>query len=426
MTKKGALILIILIFILLLGGLFSYYFFFVKPNSPVAPGETRSFSDFFPFGKSEDKKTTPEPTDEGTGGADPEAQQPIIAVPKLRQVSKEPVAGATVFDRMVEISTDGIKEKFNKTYIRYVDRATGHISEAVTDSLNVRRLSNTTMPKIYEALWGNRDTMLLRYLADDDTIRTYYARLFEATTTDQTKLPPLDGQFLAERIPAVVFSPKKDKIFYFSGGSTAMGIISNPNGQTRTEIYSSPFSEWLPEWPTDSIISLTTKATASLNGHSYFVNSKSGAVTKVLSDIRGLTTKVNPTGTYLLYGEGGRQHFLYTYDIQKKTATIVKGSTLPEKCVWSIADPKQAYCAIPDSFPAGEYPDDWYKGRVSFTDKIVKVDATSGTVTEIFNITDTGKTTVDAIDLHLNTKEDTLIFTNKKDYTLWSLNLSKE
>ncbi len=426
MTKKNALILIVLIFLLLGGGLYTYYFFVVQNQPTGVAGETRSFSDFFPFGKSEPKKVTPEENTEGGNAVVPEVQQPIVSIPKIRQVSKDPVAGATVFDRTIEIITDGVKEKFNKTFIRFVDRGTGHISETSTDSLNLRRLSNTTMPKIYEAVWGSRDTVLLRYLSDNDEIRTYSAQVKEASTTDPTQLPPLNGLFLPDRISAISFSPKSDKIFYMNGFTNATGIVSKPNGTSKTEIYSSPFTEWTLEWPTESVVTLTTKAAAAMNGYMYFVNSKTGSVSKILSNIRGLTTKVNPTGTHILYGQGGRQPLMSAYDVQKQTAVLVKKSTLPEKCVWSVINPKQAYCAMPAVFTAGDYPEDWYKGLVTFDDSIWKVDATTGEATKIFDPVATGDEKFDAIELHLNGKEDTLIFTNKKDYTLWSLNLSKE
>jgi hypothetical protein len=70
------------------------------------------------------------------------------------------------------------------------------------------------------------------------------------------------------------------------------------------------------------------------------------------------------------------------------------------------------------------YPDDWYKGTVSFVDKIWQVSATTGEVHLISSIVDTSDRIIDAFNLGLDEKDRFLIFMNKNDLSLWSLDLT--
>ena len=80
-------------------------------------------------------------------------------LPKLRQISSAPVAG------YVASSTA------SSSLVRFVDRGTGHIYEAESISDKINKISNTTLPKIYEA-YGNKNgtNFILRYLKNDSDI----------------------------------------------------------------------------------------------------------------------------------------------------------------------------------------------------------------------------------------------------------------
>ena len=77
------------------------------------------------------------------------------------------------------------------------------------------RVTNTTIPKIYEAIWGNNEnSLLLRYLRDDgETIETFTSKVIEGADGKEGSLL---GTFLPSDIKSVAVSPKKDKIFYLN------------------------------------------------------------------------------------------------------------------------------------------------------------------------------------------------------------------
>jgi hypothetical protein len=81
------------------------------------------------------------------------------------------------------------------------------------------------------------------------------------------------------------------------------------------------------------------------------------------------------------------------------------------------------YCAVPSQPIKAIYPDDWYKGTISFIDKIWQSNATTGEIKLISSIVDTSDRVIDAFNLGLDPKDDFLIFMNKNDLSLWSLDL---
>jgi hypothetical protein len=81
---------------------------------------------------------------------------------------------------------------------------------------------------------------------------------------------------------------------------------------------------------------------------------------------------------------------------------------------------------VPTAFPPGPYPDVWYQGRVSFSDVFYEVDTETGFITFLLDPQSFGQAPVDAIGLQLNGDATRLLFTNKKDYTLWAFDLPDE
>ena len=135
----------------------------------------------------------------------------------------------------------------------------------------------------------------------------------------------------------------------------------------------------------------------------------------------GLTTLVNANSSNILYSvstSSGPK--LNIFNISKHESVDLKTSGLPEKCVWA-SDDTTIYCAVPNVILGNQQPNSWYQGLVSFDDYFVKIDTITGDRTTIAN--STNETPVDATNIFLSKNEDKLFFINKKDYTLWSLDL---
>lgn len=344
---------------------------------------------------------------------------------KFHQLTDFSVAGAVYFQdtRLIPPTAEEIAQAAPKDPIpkfetfpalRYVERVTGHIYERALDTKEVTQVSNSTIPGIYEAFFDSKaTTVIYRYLGDDNkTIASFMATLGAPK-----------GEFLSSNITDINVSQDKSKFFYLtetSGGVT--GTIRSFAETKKTQVFSSPFTEWLSAWAGDGKIYLTTKASYAANGNLFSLNTGNGTLTKVLGGIAGLTTLANGNGTFILYSiatTGGPK--LSVFDVAKHTSADLSIYSLPEKCVWAL-DNINVYCAIPSDIGGQEYPDLWYQGITSFNDSFMKIDTSTLQIQPLANSND--GIPVDATHLFLDNTEASLFFINKKDSTLWSLDLN--
>ncbi|MEQ1561664.1 MAG: hypothetical protein ABL899_03015, partial [Nitrospira sp.] len=145
---------------------------------------------------------------------------------------------------------------------------------------------------------------------------------------------------------------------------------------------------------------------------------------RILPGIFGLNTLVSPKGDRVLYSETYGDGLSIKTFVRKDRKTIdIPTVTLPEKCVWSRNEPTYVFCAVPQTIQGKEYPDTWYMGLTSFNDQIWKIDTDSGGATLIAIPRETTPEEIDATNLSLSKNENILLFINKKDGALWSLNL---
>lgn len=343
-------------------------------------------------------------------------QSNFVAVNKLRQISTDPISGFSL-----------INTKENKTNIHYILRTNGNIYEAYADSLESKRLSNTTVPKVYESAWlPSGDKLIIRYLKDaTENIQTFSVKINPATTTLNEFEGGIDGNFLPENIGSLAINPLGDKIFYLTTNLNGVSaFVSKPDGSAKRLLFESPLIEWNISWPKEEIITLTTKPASTIPGYLYFLNSKTGGLERVLGNVLGLTTKINSATTEVLYSDSSRTTpRLYLLNIKTGESKLLPWNTFPEKCLWSNLDSKIVYCAVPKTFEAGRYPDLWYQGLTNFTDDIWRVNTNTGASTLVFDIQKEGNKNIDATDLKIDKNDNYLFFTNKTDLTLWSLKL---
>ncbi len=342
------------------------------------------------------------------------------SLPELRKISSSPTAGIYVFGKSVQKED---KSKFNAVFLRRVDKATGNVYETRLDNMEETRVTNTTIPKIYEAIWGsNENSLLLRYLREDgETIETFASKVIEGADGKEGSLL---GTFLPSDIKSVAVSPKKDKIFYLNTISgEAQGTVMDTVLGKKGVVFRYPFTEWLPDWPADNTITLVTKPSGKTSGFMYSINSAGGNMTKILGDIRGLTALMSPNGKKVLYSEStGNSFTLNLYDIGSGETTGQSTRTLSDKCIWS-EDNDVFYCAVPLNPPQALYPDSWYQGLVSFSDVLVRIDAGVGSMTVLVDPKEFAGEEIDAVNLALSKNEDYLFFINKKDGAPWALEM---
>jgi hypothetical protein len=473
MSKRN-IIIIAVVFVLLVG-IAIVFVSLIKPAGNTNGGTTGTnfFSTLFPFGKNTTNTTTgPNPVDI-SGYVAPKAGE----TPKelLTKVSSMPVAGYEVFqkERFIDIpnptvitptppttdttttnpptstptttpttpattpktSTRALKTTTTPVIptppttelapmLRYVERATGNVYQTFADKMDERKFTTTIIPEVYDAYLGNAgESVAMRYLKEDEeTIETFVGTLPTEVLGQDTSTSEITGSFLPENIKDISMSPDNSSMFYlFDTGDSMIGVTATSSGDKKNQIFSSPFTEWLSQWPNDRMITLTTKPSFNVPGYMYSLDSATKKMTKILGGINGLTTLTSPSGKLILYNDNNLTLHVYNTDTENSVSVGIK--TLPEKCVWDNAS-IMIYCSVPTYVDGTNYPDTWYQGETSFSDQIWKVNTENGNTTMVADPTSfSGGESIDGIKLSLSAIENYLFFVNKKDSYLWELNL---
>jgi len=404
------IIIILAILFVVIGGYFIYLFFF---------GENKI--------QSIDELTTFFPFNEESGGLDADGNiltttsSPIgrnistDSIPVLRRITGSPIAGAIIFP------SEAVDEENaeNHSIIRYIEKATGHIYETTTNSLSQIRISNTTIPQIQESIWLGEESLIIRYLDDSDTIKTFSAELIIDNLGDQK----LEGIFLQDNIKEII--KFDEQIFYLlDSGKGSMGVVSDKENESREIIFESPLKEWLITNVDDKYINFTTKPAITTAGYSFLFDTTTGKFDKIIGGKSNLSTLINKSFDILYseYGKFGPE--LYLYDNEEKINIEIPIQTFPEKCVWGD-ESVYIYCGIPLEGLSNSDLTKWYKGLTSFTDDIWKINTETQTTELLISPREFGTGDIDIIDPILNEEGDYLLFTNKRDYSLWGLQLKK-
>jgi len=412
MTKK-ILIIITVALIILVIGLFIWAFMISRESGGEVTVK-ESFRELVSFGESSNffsqRGTDEFDTDLlGTGGI---LGGDGAALLRLRQISNFPVAGASFAENENE-----------ETLIRFVARENGHIFEVRADSTTQKRISNTTILRIWDTKWlSNGSAFVARFLDEENSeIESFYAEIKENEVGGEGEV---EGVFLPNNIKELTLS-SNDKIFYLtSSGDGSVGIISDADGDGKVQVFDSPLSEWNIQWSGENKIALTTKPSADTLGYLYFLDNKTEKLEKILSGFAGLTTLVNKDATNVLFTQNeGNRLLLSVLDIDKEQITDLPVWTLSEKCIWSELNENIVYCGVPNVIPQGGDLDLWYQGLTSFSDSVWMIDIETQTASVLADPTDIVEREIDLIKPILSADEDYLIFTNKKDSLLWSLKL---
>lgn len=407
MSKKFFIVTISIVLFLLLISLVGYYFV-IQNKSETPGGVINTFKGFFPFGGEEVATTTP-------SIENPVVENPVIEpanyAQKLRKISSEQVAGMGTLDTKAG------------TVVRYIEKATGHIYETELFSPNKNRISNTTIPTVYDAVWGNKNSSLIaRYLKDDNqTIDTYGLLLKDVSTSTENVVSAVK---FPEGIKDVsVFG---NSVFTLeTKDSSSVGYISNFDGSKKIQIWNSPIKEVLSQYVNSKTVALTTKPHQNFEGFLFFVDTGNGQVKKMLGNIFGLSTLTNNDATQVVFLDQGNVAKLFVFDIKSKSSTALTPTTFPEKCVWSKKDKNIVYCAVPQEYISNDSLTLWYQGSVSFTDNVWRFDIKNNVSSMIGELFNESNEQIDVIKPILSENEQYLVFINKIDNSLWSLDLTK-
>lgn len=378
-------------------------FFFTDPNrnggQPGTDNGNGFFGGLFPFGN-------------GGGGGEPlfEGESPdgtdTRSVPRLREVSANPVSGGYIY------------ENDDTTMIRFIDRASGNMYETEAESTTVTRITNTTVPGIQEVLWADENEFIIRYL-DGEVIETFFVTLDTEADGEQN----LNGVFIESFDRGSLDETGENLFTVFENENGSNVILSDPNSGDARTILTSSLRSWTPLQSNTGLF-VQSSPTAGVNGFLYQIIN--GTLTKLVGPTPGLTTRIHPDGRYILTS-AGTNNALRLSMVDTITNEVLSSpvDTIAEKCTFTTEEDPVLYCGVPGTLPDGAYPDDWLLGRVSFTDDIWLVEPLDGIATFIA-AGDEVREQFDILEPKVSANGSHLLFINKNDLSLWSLRLSEE
>lgn len=335
---------------------------------------------------------------------------------KLVRLVDAPVAGATFLG------------SGSSSNLYYLDANSGEINLVDFQEKVSKYISSLGQKNIYDVLWGNDGSNLLfvaRAVRSDNPI------FFSALTP--TNIPEADriinNSVMGRDIRAIAVAPNKKDIFYLEADSDGyvVGHTASFSFGNKKQIYTSSLAEWSLTWPNINTITFQTKAAASVPGYLYFFNPSTRETKKIIGDVPGLTTLTSPDGKMVLFSESNDVGYSSSLlDSGKNTKMAISLRALPDKCVWT-KNSATIYCAVPNVVPAGTYPDDWYRGEIRFNDSLWQIDTATGN-TKLLNNPSASliNEEMDAINLFLDPLEKRLFFNNKRDRSLWMLDLEHD
>ncbi len=402
-------------------GLGVWYFFLKKQdkvteNTDVARGFGTSAPSFHggPTGSTYQNILT-DMTDGGASVPASDSSAPAGAPPQLWHVSANPTAGM------------GFVKNGTRLMLYFVERATGYVFAADTDSAELVRISNTLRPKTSEAIFTADGSVIERSIGDTGHIETMAAT--QATSTrvrpeGRDISAPLGGKTLESDIISIAVNPVANEFFYLVSAPPAgiIGIRAPWNNKTPKRTFSSALSQWQLEWLADGRIILTQNAADSVPGSSFELRSD-GSLSPLVQHVSGLTVLLKSGSQALLYGtsEGGALAMYAKVDA-KSPAIKIPIKTIADKCVWAPGKDPVAYCAVPQSISQGEFINSWYRGALHTSDSLWRVNVRDGSAQLLFTPA-SANATIDIERPLIDESGKLITFLNAADKSLWLLRL---
>lgn len=420
---KKILIILIAVTSITLVAFFGWYLFLRNPNIPAGV----AIRNILPFGSGGDATSRLTNNPSTPLGASNQLIVDEFGNPaaNLFRLSNAPVAGAVVLDRG------------DKTIVRYVDRATGHIYDRDLRTLEKMKVTNNTLPKIYEAYFrSDGNAVLLRSLKDDSdvvenlslnlippkaTASTHSTSSGQASSPQASTLYTVSSTALRGEISAVAAGSGNTLIYALRDNSSI--VTSAFNGTGVKTLFTSAFTDWRLNTAGNSLI-VYTKASTNASGYAYTLNTSSGVLTKILGPLNGLTAIQNNLGNRILYSyvEDNKMKS-FTKNLTNNALSEISPTTLAEKCIWSIKKVGILFCATPTDAPGALEPDLWYRGITHFSDSIWLFDTNTDIARVLVEPKQSLRIDIDVFEPKLSPDEDYLIFINKTDMSLWALRL---
>lgn len=331
-------------------------------------------------------------------------------VPRLWQVTKTPVAGASFI------------QHGTSSAIRFVERGTGYVLEANPETEALARLTNTLVPRVYEALIGANGSIILRSIDDTGNIVTSAGQITAASTSTDSTPKTLATRRLPQNIRTIALHPEGEEILYLdpesAGESSVVRAAWNGTGVRR--IGNLGIRGWQVQWLSDNRIILTQNAGG---GSTYAYEFKeNGALSQITSAAPNLAVLPHPNSSALLYSNSAGGLALRARVDAKSSVITLPVRTTADKCVWAGEETLIAYCAVPQVLLSADSLDARLRGEGHTVDTWWQLDIRTGRAEILFP---ENMPQIDVENPVMDAEGKYVAFMNARDRSLWLLRLSK-
>lgn len=397
--------------IVLIGGVVYLYIAGSGASTP-GDGPQEDNNPIFPFSSGSDSGEEDEGFFSSEGSENDEDDPSSVSQqPNLWQITDEPVAGS-----------QWVTQPDDSEEIWYVRKDNGHVYSSSPDDRELNRLTNTTIPQVQEALIDpSGDYVVYRYLDDNqETIKTYLANL--QRSSDEEVSYQLEGEFLSDNIPTVVLSPEGEQLFYLDDvNDGVVGVIRSTVDNNAEIIFESDITKWRGSWNSGSEITLFTKPDVNTEGFAYTLDTDTGDRQK-LAEGQGLIASISPSGNHVLTSsEESGEYRGQVKERNNMQTTIMSPRTIADKCQWA-RESGVFFCGIPSNLPSDPLKS-WYQGKESYTDTLTLFNPERRDQSSLFTEEEREQGPFDIVNISLDESSHYLIFENKRDQTLWGLEL---
>jgi hypothetical protein len=399
-----------------------WYFFYAKPaitpslggtNNPLPTSERPPRFQFISkIWNNETSTSTTEVTDP--------LKQPLV------KIWDKPATGQTfiidqVLKEITSSSTDASSTALIKKSVRatstillFTDKITGYTYGHTVETGNTFQITNTIIPGVHDSyFFDDGKRVIIRYADQDkNTVVALIANL-PPIQEGVNALPLQEVQYLTGEVMSVAVNKESGVASYVVAtqeGSATYTI--SPRGPVL--VASSPFREWVLSNGGDTLY-VTSKPSAYIVGATFSLplfESESGERTGLIA---------NPTKNGLFLNSMWSKNGLVTFFSKNGVVSVAPFTTLASKCSWGTGN--ALVCAIPRLLPKTTegLPDDWFQGRVLFSDDLYTIDTNTGEKYTLYTFTEK-EGNFDITNTTMDSTNHLLGFTKKQDGTLWLLN----
>ena len=305
----------------------------------------------------------------------------------------------------------------------YVERANGYIFAADTNARSVTRLTDTLMPKVYEAMVSTDGGIVERSIDDSGNITTFLGSI-TSTSTARSQPSALIGSYLSSNIRSIALNKATRGVLYTltntQGGVD--GFTQGWIGGKKTQVFSSLIGSWRMVWLPDGRMIATESPTDGMMGYAYQIGQNNN-LTPLVRNVPGLMVTMQSGGhAFVFSSSDGNTQSLFGQ--ASSTPELLSLQTVADKCVWLSGQSLIAYCAVPKAPPSGNFVTDWYMGLTHTTDNWWEVDLLTGTSKLIYSPSSDG-VSIDVQNPMMDPSGTYISFTNGVDQSLWVLNVTQ-